>query len=753
MQQQLLSNFGKTGVSLGLLTTPVDIEDTSYFSKYFVIAEYNPVLTAGKNPFAFNGSSLLAKGSEIEIECLDSEGNSLYMERPKSKSQFSDVATFLISIHVYEETYNGPGKLILRGITTKGETVRWIGNITIDKTLKNAAKVRFYNKPQLEARSLLYPVISNEVAANASHQVVLNGSFYSYATDPKKDTNRTMVNPKKTDMDYRITLNVNDSVVAPALYPTTSFNTQMEGQTITIVANTIAQPFTTLDKQTTITQSFQIKKVVDSKTAKLSDAFYYSIGKDEIITNINYGTFTSSYKWVSYNTQADAYLKYVPATGPAIEVKKSYAEIIYRNLRTFSGFIARHKLYRKSLLYPGDFQLIADEPLGALEILNDPVTANQAYTEMGIFYNQPHINKYWFTSSNALQLSHSVKPFINAMRIATSANFTDANGTAHVIVKTDSPNTTGSAAYIPYSSASFEYQSGSSYNSNFIELKSGALYVLSMNVIIEKETLDADAKISFYFTSSIPSIQLEKDYITPLGWKLGEVSTRDETNLKIFSEKQMLFFTPSADYFGTIFVAPYHCNATLSEMSLKVYGDYGFSPDILFTKIPFQVNVANEIFQLKAELFDINSTLVYSDLSTIQNFDQHGDSLFVYVGSSNLDPSQLSFVSGSLVISQSLLLPNIGVCAPSANTRMLSYVYPSNYPPDPSLGDGVVCHTNVSNLDNIGTEYINVDTDDGVLPPTSSRALSVRYLSSAEVGGPQGRRIYITTAGAKTTEP
>jgi len=405
-------------------------------------------------------------------------------------------------------------------------------------------------------------------------------------------------------------------------------------------------------------------------------------------------------------------------------------------------------------VYPGDFQLIADEPLGASELFNDPVTSNQAYTEMGIFYNQFHINKYWFTSSNALQISHSVRPLINAMRIGTSTNYTDADGIAHVIVKADSPNTTGSAEYVPYSSASFEHQSGSSYNSNFIELKTGALYVLSMNIIMEKEILDTNAKVSFYFTSSTPSIQLEKDYINSFGWKIGEVSTKDEVKLKVFSEKQMLFFTPNADYFGTLFVAPYHCNVILSELSLKVYGDYGFSPDILFTKIPFPVNVANEIFQLKAELFDINSTLVYSDLNTIQNFDQDGNSLFTYFGGSNLDPSKVSFISGSLIISQSLILPNIGVCPPTIDTRLLAYTFPNSYPPDPyaSPPDGVVCHTNISNLSNIGTEYINVDTNDGFSALTSSRALAVRYLTAAE-GGPQGRRIYINSANVKTKEP
>ena len=75
---KLLSSFGKKGVSLGLYTQKVDIEDTVYLSKYFVISEFNPIFTGGKNPVSFNGSVLLKPGSEIKVECLDSNNNSLY---------------------------------------------------------------------------------------------------------------------------------------------------------------------------------------------------------------------------------------------------------------------------------------------------------------------------------------------------------------------------------------------------------------------------------------------------------------------------------------------------------------------------------------------------------------------------------------------------------------------------------------------------------------------------------------------------
>jgi hypothetical protein len=757
MAQQLLSSFGKKGVDLGLDTMLVDIEDTSYASKYFGIAEFSAVFTGGKTPIAFNGSPFLKEGSEIQVECIDSAGNSLYIERPRSSVQFADVAKFVISVNVFNETYNGPAKLIMVGTTAKDEIVRWQADITIDKTVQNASKVRFYNKPTLEARSLLYPVVDNLVGAALTYQYQLTGSVSSFAATPKRDTLKKVINPKKTDVDYRIVLNVSDADSAAHLYPTKSFNSQMEGQPITITARQVQYPYSYYNRFSTVTGSFKIKKVIDSKTAQLSDPFFFPYGANQVVTNINLGLFTSSYKWVAYNTSSAAYQKYFPVSGSPITIKESYAEVVYRNLRTFSGFIARHKLYRKSLVFPGDFQLVADEPLGASELLVDPITLNKTYARIGAFYNQPHIDKYVKvqSSSISLALSHSVKP-IDAVKIAAPNNQWP-DGNSYVIFKTSADGVTNDAEYYPYDSGSFADLSGSSYTSNFINLKANALYVLSMNVIMEKPKLAKDSKISFYFTSSMEAITREKDYINPYGLKIGEVFTKDETTTKTFSDKQYLFFTPSEDYYGTIVAVPNNCNVTISDLSLKVYGDYGFSPDILFSKFPFRVNVGNEGFILKAELFDVNSTLVYSDLQTIQSFDTEGESLFVYIPSSNLDPTKVQYISGSLTISQSLFLPNIPSC-PSSNTRLLAWNVPTHTPPLSS--EGQVCYTNVSQLkidtvangNSIVGDYIKLGTvafSGSSLVESVATALSIKY----DGANNRGRKIIINNSGSKTSYP
>ena len=82
------------------------------------------------------------------------------------------------------------------------------------------------------------------------------------------------------------------------------------------------------------------------------------------------------------------------------------------------------------------------------------------------------------------------------------------------------------------------------------------------------------------------------------------------------------------DYYGTLVIVPYQCNVTLANVSLKNYGDYGFSPGGTTVMVPFPVDVANESFTIRADLYDNNANLVYSLSPVIQNFDPTGASLY-----------------------------------------------------------------------------------------------------------------------------
>lgn len=921
----LLSGLDKKGIILGLLKKSVDIEDVSYSSKYFDISEISSIFTAGRNPVAFNGTNLLKSGSEIQVECVDSGGNSLYLERAKSKdNQFTDISNFVVSIHVYEETYNGPAKLILVGTTKKGEIVRWIGNITIDKTLSNSSKVRFYINPSLEVRPLLYPIVDLDLAtdedpppenaraasatANISSIVqlitvtnvgsgyistpsvtisggggsgavatatvesetvtsitilnsgngytsaptvtisggggsgatatatllstvdsititdggaryetapivtitgygsgasavatitdgvvtnisVTNGGngyvqaptvtftspdqpaapelnvtvnfsaqIYGFAVDPKKDTTKISLDKKRIDFDYRlVATNISNENLEPTLFPTASFNTQMEGQTIDLTITKIKVPLSNRESPTSITTTATIKKVLDPKTIIIENPFYYQVGKDQFIADIVDGECSLSYDYIKYNTNPESNLTYQPSSNVTpVSILKSYAEITYRNIKTFSGFVARHKLYRRSLFHPGEFQLLSNELLGASELLLDPITFNKSYNKLGTFYNQFHIDKYLYPSSANLTLEAKTFP-INSVFINGGTDYSQIDGTDYVIIKTDSIGIENDNQYYAYDETEFNRLSGNSYNSNFISLKKDTLYSLSVNSILEKDKLDPNAKVTFYFKSSIESIQLESDYIPEYGLKIGEISTKDLVSKKYFSDINQFYFTPSDDYYGTIIIVPYRCNVTLSNLSLKVYGDYGFSPDVLVINIPFPINIKNEAFEIKSELFDINSNLIYSNLNTVKTFDIDGESL---VGSTSLldnfdkyiifegttNNNRTVSLSNNVTVNGSLNLPHLEPCDGSPH-RFIAWEFPSD-----ESGKGQLCYTPVSNLYIQDTDYIVLTTVSQSIE-TTVQALAIRYNGDLN----QGRRIYIlengTISGSKVSLP
>lgn len=739
----LLSEFNKRGIRHGLDTLQVDIEDTSYLSTFFVISEFNPLFTAGKNSVSFNGSNLLKEGSEILVECIDSNGNALYIEEPRSNVIYWDISKFLVSIHVYNETYNGTGKLILVGTTPKGEIVRWVADISIDKTLQNTSKVRFYNKPILETKGILYPVIANDVAVLLTKTITVTGSFYTLPVDPPKDTDSKTINTKKKEIDYRVIFNhAPANYLLPSISPTRSFNTQMEGQSITLMASRIQLPYSYVESEVNLTSSFTIKKVLDNKTIQINEPFFYTYGKDKVTSHIMDGIFTSTYVWVGYNTSSDAYQTFVTNATRAstrIQVKVLYAEMVYRNLTTFSGFIARHKLYKKSKVSNGEFELIVDEPLAASELLIDNITNNKSYALLGKFYNKSHIENYWYTSSNSIELVPIVSPRIDSMKILSS-NHLNVNNYAIVKLNSTKNNT---AEYIPYD---ITLQSSKSMDSNFINLKSGAQYALTTEIILDNPSLLSGAKVEFYFTSSFEKIKLERGYIGKFGLKIGEIVAGEITKTKIFTDRQTLFFTPSNDYYGTVVIIPHHCDVTLSNMSLKIYGDYGFSPDVLSTIIPFPISVAGEAFELKAELFDINSTLVYSDLHTVHIFDTAGTSLSGNPINSYA-PVTIDTAQGSFTVTNNLYAPNLSSCN-IPNTRLIAYHIPSNTPPDPTKGDGEMCYTNIASL-GADNNYINIETVTGNIT-TPVQSIAIKYTGSGAPGGAYGRRIVISSNGTKT---
>ena len=669
MALNLLNSYGTKGINYGLSTKKADVIDTQYLSQYFIVSEFDPTFTAGRNSFAFNGSTYLKSGSEIFIECLDSGGNNLYIEQAKSSTTsviyaYKISTTFIFSIHVYNDTPEGVGSIILYGTLTDGKSVKWKQNITINKTLKNDSIVRFYQTPTMEVSAADVPVLSDSVSSTLINNVTFTGTVQGLAINPIKNTNLASINKRNTEIDYRLTLI--SPVVTNATIDSQAFNSQMIGSMVTLNIHTIKSPTSQEPIPISSTASYVISNVLNNNTLQISDPYYYkdAYGNNSITDIIN-ADFLISYPFVNYNTTTSSYQKSFIGGVPYF-IKQSYADIIYRNIRTFSGYVARHKIYRKSLLSNSDFSVVADEPITANEVLVDNLTQNKNYDLLGKFYNDEHIARYWFTSSNNISLIHSPSIAIDSM-FFSSPSYTSLSGSDYIMVKNDSVPLNRNARYIPFDMGQFLSESGSAYDSNFMELKSNVQYIIEISTTIIKNSQETNAGLSFYFTSSVPNAQKEPFYTQQFGVEIANITASTAGVSTSNFNNFVTFFTPQNDLYGTLVIVPYFCQAYIKNISFRVYGDDGFSPDAFVTRIPWPISVANECFDIKAELFGVNGNLIYSGLEAFENFDPSGSTLIPFIPGSG--DYQNLIVSGSLYVSKSIIVQGGDVYIPNIVAR------------------------------------------------------------------------------------
>lgn len=762
MALNLLNSFGKKGVHHGLLTKTADVSDIAYLSKYFVVSDFSPIFTAGRNSFSLNGSAFLKTGAEILVECLDSSGRNLFIEMatisgtPAKIYAYKEATSFILSIHVYNDTSDGIGKLMCWSTLIDGRSVKWQQNITVDKTLQNSSKVRFYTRPILSVDSVLVPVLNSSIAATIKQTTIFAGRGHGLAVDPPKDSILPATNRRNIDVNYQLV--VDDPVISGNILPDSqTFNSQMVGATANLILNKIQVPYSTTDiVPTNRSSSFLISDVVNNKTLKLIDPYFYNDTKNNtIITNISDTNLSITYPYISYNTVTSSY-QTSTIDGVVHIMKQCYADVIYKNIRTFSGFLARHKVYRKSLVSNADFSLISDEPLFINELLRDNLTQNKFYELLGKFYNSEHIRRYWFVNNTgSLNIVHSPDVYINSCHL-TSSNYNMLSGSDYMIVKNDSVGEFRNATYIPFDNAQFIETSGSAYDSNFIQLKAGVQYLLQVDTSIQKDYYTTDAAIEFYLTSSIPEARKDPNFTNKHGIRLASIFADDVGILNNF-DKQYFFYTPQHDLYGTLVIVPYKCQPYLKNISFRVYGDDGFSPDLFISRIPWPITVANETYQIKSELFDINHNLVYSDLNVYQNFDPSGSSLVPYIpGSGIITGAGDATISGSLFVSKSIyvqegdiIIQTGDIYVPDMGPRPESLISGSRFIAKIGTGatSGKLVYTNVANITH-DDRYLYLSTGSfSINPVETSNVLNTRQ----SVASSYNRKIY-WSSGAKQTE-
>jgi hypothetical protein len=604
----IISNARNAGQRLNLSNLRVDIEDGSFLSEYFVLSEYNPKFTAGKNTFLLNGSDKLAPNTQIQIEALDCFGNSLYVEVAKTNNvAYKEGGAIRVSVYVYNDTPYGVGKLVIVSRDKSNKLIRWIGNIQINPSVQNTSKVIFYKSPTLTVNSTYVPLLTDQSSGYTTN--ITNTPITTYAIVPKKDDDYGLFDIGSSPIDYRLTFLDNALVVSSS----------MKNALVTVYA-------TALDGgiSTTLTSSNVITDVVDERTVKLKNPIYYLNDKNKkIVSNVTGGSLSATITNVKYDG------RFLTSSS----INQSVAFVTYKNLKTFSGNIYRHKLYRRSLSSAGDFEIIADEPFVDSQSLIDQSTSNSYFKSLGSFPNTTHVHHYWFSSSTAISFTRDASYLMDAIQITN--NTTNEH---YVLVKNDTNGGSANHVYTPYDEAENSVEFGMAYDSNFMKFYPDVTYKFSLRSKVVKYDNSKPASVGIYITSSLfDQVNSDASFDTNRGVKIGEIYL-DERSSSLYHPDPLVFYNRFANEFnGTMVIYTNNCVSTLSDLQLSTYSEPSFSPEIFITRIPFPVNVPGEQFEIKGELFDVNSNLVYSDLRTITTFDPSGSTVNKVLGITSSD--------------------------------------------------------------------------------------------------------------------
>jgi hypothetical protein len=696
-----------SGTKYDLLRLKVDIEDTNYRSEYFTVSDLADTLTSGKTFFTINGSDKLKKNSNILVEVLDSKGTVLFYELTKSGYHlYRDTTDLVVAITVSDNISPGLGKIVLVGTTANGKSVRWSTNIKINPALDNSSRIIYLKTPELFTQEVLSYVLNEALSTTIQNDAILSGNATGSSLFPKNYSDYDSFYQKDTSFSYKLyAYSIVSTLGVDNVFDLENINTPIDLYVTKISYLNNENNIVTLN--VSLTQSFLIQSVVNNNTVVLNKPFIYSFSGINQIVPVVESKFINNYVSSTYITTSQLITSADPdgAPNPSVfqtsttssaSLREGFLDVTYKAIKPFTGKAARHKIYRRSLNKSSGWTNMADEPLFNTNILIDDVTVNRAYKDLGIYYNQNHISTYYYSSSALISMSYDSSVKLNSMNVVCGGlpdyNLSQSN---YIILKNNSSlltSNTYKSTYVPYDSSSFLTKKGAAYDSNFIKFYKQTNYLFSADLELASLSSSADAKLIFYLTGSynLPYVGTETAYVEGRGIKLAEYPVKRGVNYVKFNAADVgSLFAFNNDLIGTVSIVPVNlASFKISNWNIYTYSEFGCSPDLYITRIPFPVTIKNEQFELKFELLDINSKLVYSFPNKIINFDPNGYTLYKNI-TSNYSVSSLSSsytttaswasktISASYALTSSYALSSSW--APSSTNISSSYALTSSF--------------------------------------------------------------------------
>ena len=485
------------------------VTDTNPLSEYFRITEFKDTFTGGKNGFLIEGSKDLLESTEIKIQILDVEGNSVYWEPGNGIPEYYEGLSKVVSVYVYEDTPIGIGSITILGelktyTNELGDTVdipdewkgiynvKWNRSFQINRLLSNEDKVRFYRRPQVNITEIVKPIFNN-VTTNITQTGSLNG----IAQSPRLGEQLSGFTAPTTYL-----LSIND---------TTNWTGSVVGTTISIPS---------------LGYSTLADSVITNKNLLATNPYT----QNGLVSNFSNAGYTASFNY----TEGSNNLK-TALTG-------SFAKINISDLTTFVGDVARVKIFRKSQSDLADYQFVQEIRLESNEILRDLESQIKNEEFYGIFDNNNYI-QYWTSS-------FGITPTFNQSFLFNSVKLYNPTSQPQYFYTSKSLSLTEGAEY----TLNFNTRKEENYNTNFyikafisgsrqtvvngspktIQVQQNIVNVNSNNSLLQKTALTTNFKAD--------SVNNAKLYFEVVGmdWYISDVSLRASQETS-FSPNELTF--------------------------------------------------------------------------------------------------------------------------------------------------------------------------------------------------------------------
>ena len=585
-------------------------------SRFFKISEFPAVLPTGNSSFLIEGSNLLKPEVEIKTELLDADGNPIFHYAIPNYDK--ELPARRIAIEIYDdEVVNGIGSFTILGELNPREfdipsdfqdtyNVRFTAPISINKKIKNTQPIRFYGDPQITVSEIVKGVIE-KVPTGDSTQKTITGSVEFINTTPQTefsvDVNSTTGNSNQLEEvgnSLASYINQNQGSAQSSILPQTSIpkkpftfvvkemekgvdnalnkiTSAMKGATLSItrpdnlVDNTL-YPDSKFDKP----QSFEPKILDVINSTTFTTTTEYTItnksNNNKIIVPLNP---SSSQASITHNV--------VSSTETEDTVfKRSFANMVVGNLRTFSGDTYKAKIYMKEDGTSGEFEKIYET---LVESPNELVNKNSisGFENIGIFFTQSLIENNWVTSSNKSTATTNDDTIIDGVLLSGS---NEAVGdTFTFVTKTN------------------------------LELEKNEDYIVEFNAAFKKAsktqsdgTSKQQAELEVFITGSLES-ETDREI------SLGTIDLPDTTNtdFTIIQQKQITDFrthNESSTPTGSLGFRVNSGQFILSDIRLRPFTQTNFSPGFFKSNVPMPKPIKRgKTYDFMVEFYDANNNL------------------------------------------------------------------------------------------------------------------------------------------------